>query len=284
MAEAIQDTFLYEFKLGTNTWRFTSNSLDVLDNTSARWTSCAISDDGVKQTGEAVTDELRVTAPTKIAPSQLFLLSPPKSDMALNIYRASVVPITDDQLQAGAIRNVINLRAIYAGEVVQASFPMRGTTVFTVETISATMKRDGLRLGWQRGCPHCVYDPVTCKVVKATHARAVTISSISGLVVTVTGTLETSLTGLTDIYNGGVLEFSHPIKGTEALAIESQAGQSLTMFGTVEGLYVGQSVTVYRGCRNDPASCIDFGNYPNYGGCPNLPGKSPFEGTSAPVF
>lgn len=283
MSEAIQDTFLYEFKLGSNTWRFTSNGFDVVDNLGHKWIACAISDDGVKQTGEAVTDELRVTAPQKIAPSQLFLLSPPKQAMPLNIYRASVVPLTDDQLDANVVRNVANLRAIYAGEIIQASFPMPGTTVFSVETLSATMRRQGLRLPYQRACPYCVYDPVTCGVSKAAHAYPVTIIAINGLNVTVFGTLETALTSA-NIYASGFLEFMHPIKGLESLTIEQQSGNVFTMFGSTEGLYVGMEVTAYRGCRNNKTSCKEFGNYLNYGGFEFLPGKSPFDGTSSPVF
>lgn len=281
MSDYIQETFLYEFVLGTNTWRFTSNAVDVVDVESAVWTACPISDDGVKQTGEAVTDALNVTAPQKIAPAQLFKLSTPGNVMALTIYRADVVPLTDDQIDAGlSQRQVILARAVYVGEIAQASFPSPEKVVFQCEAIGATMRRQGLRLGWMRQCPHTIYDPVTCKVNKAAHAVVATVAAISGITVVLSG-ISTPANGL---YNAGLMEFNHPVKGVESLTIESQSLLVFFMFGSVDGLYVGQSVTIYRGCNNTPASCQSFGNYPNYGGVPNLPGKSPFDGVNSPVF
>jgi hypothetical protein len=281
MSDYLQETFLYEFKLGSNTWRFTSNAVDCVDNSSHVWIACAISDDGVKQSGEAVTDALSITSPQRIAPAQMFMVTPSAREMAVNIYRADLVPLTSDQLDAQLPqRQVIGLRAVYAGEVAQANFPMPGRCVFACETISASMRREGLRLGWQRQCPYSLYDPVTCKVSKASHAVTVTITEINGFNVTVSG-LGSPPAGL---YNAGLFEYTHPVKGLEPLTIESQVGGVLTMFSPPDDLFVGMSVTVYRGCAKTPEACQSLSNYPNYGGVPNLPGKSPFNGINAPVF
>lgn len=282
MAEALQETFLYEFKLDANVWRFTSNAVDVVDTLGNLWVACAISDNGVKQTGEAITDELQVTTPQRIAPVQLFKFATPSRDVALNKFRASIVPLIEDQLVSNPTRQVTNVRATYAGEIEQCSFPMPGTAVFAVTTLSATMKRQGLRLGWQRQCPYCVYD-LSCTVPKPAHARTVTITSIVGFTVTVSGTLE--VTAQPNIYDGGIIEFQHPVKGIESLTIEAQTGAlQFLMFGSVEGLYVGMPITAYRGCRNDPTSCRDIGNYLQYGGHEHLPGQSPFDGVNSPIF
>jgi hypothetical protein len=54
------------------------------------------------------------------------------------------------------------------------------------------------------------------------------------------------------------------------------------MFNTAEGMYVGLVMNVFRGCRQTIASCQELNNYPNYGGIPDMPGRSPFDGN--PIF
>jgi hypothetical protein len=55
------------------------------------------------------------------------------------------------------------------------------------------------------------------------------------------------------------------------------------MFGLADGLYYGLAVNAYPGCNRTTTECVDkFDNLDNYGGVPDLPGKSPFDGD--PVF
>jgi hypothetical protein len=287
MADYLKYTFLYEFTLGSNIWRYTSNAEDVIDVDGFVWEATSISDDGVNQTGDATSDQLTLTASKDIVPARLFMYSPPAAVMDLRIARAEFadkVPTLGftgvDSTPDSRVIPVFNKRFRYTGEVSQCAFSNVGTAVFSVETISATMRRTGLRLLWMKQCPHTVYDPSTCKANKAANEVVATIDAINGLTLTVS-----AIAGAGNgFYNGGLLEFAHPIKGVEALAIEVQNGSSLIMFGSADGLYVGQQVSLYRGCDQTPAVCDSFGNYPNYGGVQTLPGKSPFDGTNSPVF
>lgn len=261
--EDAQPIFLYRFTLGARAWYYTSNATDVLTADGKLWTAAAISDDGVKQTGEAASDSLSIEAPTSIGPVQLFMGSPPSGSVGVTIFHKHA--------------SNVEVKVVYVGEISQVAFGTPGSASITCETLSATMRREGLRLGWQRSCPYALYDPVTCKVNKALFSETVKITAISGFNVTTT-----ALTGTK--YQGGFVEWVHPSKGTEFRAIESQSGNVLSIFGEVGEMYVGLEIKCYRGCNRSPTDCQSFSNYPNYGGVPAMPGKSPFDGTNSNPF
>lgn len=259
-----QPISLYLFTLGNRQWRYTSAAEDVTTFDGKVWRSASISDDGVKQTGEAVSDALNIQTSNDIAPVQLYMTSPSNEVMGVTIF----------MMQASETSPT----AVYVGEIAQINFSSPGGSTITCETLAASMRREGLRLPWQRACPYALYDPITCKVDKSLYAVACTIVSVDGMSITVDG-LGTPADG---DYDGGFIEWLHPVKGRDMLAIETHTGSTFLIFGSTVDLYAGLQITAYRGCRHDVDSCIAFGNYDNYGGVPNLPGKSPFDGD--PLF
>lgn len=285
MSDFISYTFLYEFTLADKVWRYTANSIDVLDLDGHTWEASAIADDGIKQTGETVSDALTLTSDIDIVPARLFMFAPPSKVMEVTIYRAPFndKPITDGftGTDTSPPPNTVQVgvkRAMYIGDVSQCSFPEPGKAVFTCQTMSASMRREGLRLPWQRQCPYAIYDTSTCKLNKYTWEIVATVVSISGnsiVVDTVGGNPSGHI-------NGGHIEYTHPVKGSETLAVESQTGTTILIFGSAAELWEGMAVKLYPGCNQTPARCQFFGNYLNYGGVPSLPGKSPFDGD--PVF
>jgi hypothetical protein len=258
---------LYEFMLENSVWRYNNSTKTIVTTNGYVWLPAAISDDGVRQGGEPVSDVTRITCSEEIGPAQLFKLSAPGGIMLVTIYAKQQE--ADDYITK------------YVGEVTQMAVSKPGVIVVSCDTFNATMNRTGLRLIWQRSCPHTVYDVVNCRVNPALHARDVTIIAINGLTVTVDSIAGTPEDGL---YGGGFLEFQHPVKGLDALAIEAQAGNQLLMFGSVDGLYLGMKLKAYRGCDQTASACISFGNYKNYGGIPHLPGTSPFDGIASALF
>lgn len=256
--------FMYAFTLGAATWRYTSGDKDLILG-GYKWLAAPISDDGVKLTGEAATDGLNITAPSSIAPVQMFVGTPPSQSILVRI----------SHYHEGDANEVL----CYFGEVQQVDQPEPGRAVISCDTISVSMQRDGLRLGWQRACPYALFDPITCRVDKTLFAIDVTITAIVNNLVTLTG-----LDGVADgDLNGGFMEWTHPVRGTEFRAIETQVGGTIAMFGLADGLYYGLKATVYPGCNRTTAACTTkFNNLDNYGGVPDMPGKSPFDGD--PVF
>lgn len=256
--------YLYAFTLGAATWRYTSSDADILLN-GFKWKAVAISDDGVKISGDASTDSLTITAPSNIAPVQLFSGTPPSSSIMVAIYHFHE---GDNQAVLG-----------YMGELLQVDFPQPGTATMSIDTLSVTMQRDGLRLGWQRTCPYALYDAGTCNLDKTPFAVPAQILETSPNTITVRG-LEAIADG---VMNGGFIEWTHPQRGTEFRGIETQVGQLLTMFGLADGLYYGLEIKVYPGCDRRADTCLNkFNNLDNFGGVPDMPGKSPFDGD--PVY
>lgn len=256
--------FLYSFTLGSAVWRYTSGDADVTLN-GYKWSAVPISDDGVKLTGEAQTDSITITAPNTIAPAQMFIGTPPSQAIMVGIYHFHE---GDDQAVLG-----------YVGELIQVGQPQPGTATLTCNAISASMQRDGLRLGWQRTCPYALYDTLTCKAPKGEHAITCKVFEIVGNNVTLSGLDDVA----DDTLAGGFIEWVDPSRGTEFRGIESQKGNTVGMFGLADGLYYGLELKAYPGCDRRASTCATkFNNLPNYGGIPDLPGKSPFDGD--PVF
>lgn len=252
---------LYRFTLGDTIWRYTSADED-LTIAGQTWKRVSISDDGIKQSGESVTDALSIEASISVGPAQIYMTSPPSRPIECAILT----------MHEGMAEPVV----AYLGDIIQVNYPMPGVARITVQTIQASMRRSGLRLSYQRSCPYALYDPVTCKVNKADFAQACTIQSIDGFTITATN-IGSAVDGR---YTGGILQWEHPIRGVQFVFVERHAGASLVIFGETADLFVGQIVTLYPGCARTTAACNSFSNIANYGGFPFMPGKSPFNGAS----
>lgn len=261
---------LYAFSLGAKTWRYTSADEDqttpnpVTGQPALKWKAVAIRDSGVKTTGDAGSDALTIDCDIRIAPAQMYLGVPPGSVFAVRIL----------EKHDGMVDTV----AVYAGEITQVTVPTPGQARITCETFAASLLREGLRLTYSRACPYAVYDEVTCRLPKTSQAVVLRVLDITAL----TLTLDAANAKADGFFNMGFIEWEDPIKGPTFRTIETHTGNTFTMFGRIDEIYAGLQVTAYPGCRNTPSACKAFGNYVNYGGFEDLPGKSPFDGT--PVF
>lgn len=258
-----QPIYLYRFSLNDRVWRYTSTDGDVVRGADT-WEALPISDDGPRQSGEPVQDALKITASTNTVPAQIYLDYPPARPMQVAIFATH----EDDT----------EITCIYVGEITQFDNSQIGTCTFTCETLSSTMQREGLRLGWQRNCPYALYDPVTCKVDKTAYAVTLTVTEIEGNLVMVPGLAAASARW----FAGGFVEWLDVVRGLERRGIEQHTGDQITMFGTADGIAVGTTLVLYPGCTRTTDSCATFNNLPNYGGVPALQGSSPFDGN--PVF
>jgi uncharacterized phage protein (TIGR02218 family) len=254
----------YRFTLGSAVWRYT-NADENLTIGGVTWKACAISDDGIRQSGEATSDSMTISAPNNIGPAAVFAVSAPASEISaeiLMLHEGMTVP-----------------NVAYVGDVVQVNFSTPNGCRITCQTISASMRRQGLRLGWQRTCPYMHYDPLTCKVPKASHAVQCTVQSVSGFQVTV------DISGYgNQVFAGGFAEWVHPVRGLHAITIEAQTGNLLVMFDDTSDMYPGLQITIYKGCARTEDACKTFNNILRYGGFSKMPGKSPYDGLNTPFF
>ncbi len=191
---------LYRFTLGSTVWRYTSADQDQLID-SYTWKAVAIEDSGVSQTGEISSDALSITASWTIGPAQVYMSAPPSEPIIverLGMHEGIAVPVVN-----------------YVGEILQVNFPTPGQVTISAHTLSATMRRSGLRLGWQRTCPYALYDPTTCKVNPSNHGIIARIESVDGFNL-VLSNLENDRN-----YQGGYFEWTHPTRGVQRTAIAS---------------------------------------------------------------
>ncbi len=259
----------YSFTLGNVTWRYTSAD-ENLSVGGHEWVAAAISDDGSKQTGETVNDITTIEAPNWIGPATVFMSGAPSKNVQVGIFTKH--------------EGDSELTVTYLGEITQINYPMPGRCRIACETLASTMEREGLRFGWQRTCTYSLYDPLNCKVDKAAWGVTFTVLSIDAFTLTV----DLATTRATDHFNGGFIEWAHPIRGSEFLPIDEHTqltgtpNARMVLFSDPGDLFVGATGTAYPGCNFTPANCQAFGNYDNYGGVPDMPGKSPFDGD--PVF
>lgn len=265
---------LYEFTFGSTVWRYTSASV-VVTAAGEQWLPASISDSGVRQTGEVVNDAMTIEAPQWIGPSQLFMSAAPSRDVRVRVF--------DKHEQSP------DLAVRYSGVITQVNWPSPVACSITCETLQATMKREGLRLSWQRSCPYALYDPVTCKVSKAAWEIPFFVLGVStfGVQVQMSGARAASAR-FNGYLDNGFIEWNHPLRGIEVIAVDTHSFSgtndihTLNLLSDPGELFPGASGKAYRGCSFTPASCQSFNNYENYGGIPDLPSKSPFDGN--PVF
>lgn len=197
--EAGRPIHFYRFTLGDTIWRYTSADEDLyVDGFS--WRSVPIEDSGVSQTGESSSDTLSITASWKIGPAQVYMSTPPSE--AIVVERLSQ--------HQGISELIVN----YVGEILQVNFPTPGQVVISAHTLSATMRRSGLRLGWQRTCPYALYDQTTCKVNPADFSVQAKVEAVNGFEIVLSG-LQAGVN-----YEGGYYEWTHPVRGTQRTGID----------------------------------------------------------------
>lgn len=161
---------LYQIERSTTTvWRYTSADRAITWG-GYTWEPLAISDDGVRMTGEASADEIKITLPYSTPVVQLYRVVPPSEEVFVTIYDY-------DAGEADAlVAWVGSISAMIAGEP--------GSATLACDSLSTSMRRDGLRLKYERACPHSVYDHM-CGVNKALYAMPVKVTAMDGVSITV---------------------------------------------------------------------------------------------------
>jgi uncharacterized phage protein (TIGR02218 family) len=264
--------FLYEFVQGVlpsngRGWFFNTSDRDIVYNHpvygNTTYVAEAISDGGVTISGGSEDNEITITVPFLNAVSQLFTATPPSTKVNVTI-RALHYGDTDAPIH-------------WMGTVSSRKVPQDGEAQLLCNAVIASFSVGGLRLCYERQCPHPLYSLTTCKAVKV---------PVSCVITALTGdsiTADNFATMSDGKFNGGYVEW--PIVGTlmESRSIDQHTGTTVTLLGSTDGLAVGMTITAFIGCDHSRQGCNDdHSNLPNYGGFAHMPGRSPFDGD--PVF
>lgn len=266
-----QPIALYKLKWGNTIWYYTSADEDIpFDDGDGlgvqNYEAVAISDDGLTQGGGARQSDLAVKAPYNLPVVSLFRGTAPSASVYLTVRRMHYGEAEAPVWWIGTIANVKR--------------PDDATAELLGLSVAASLRRSGLRLSWQRTCPHIVYDG-GCKVDPEDHVVLGTVTDKSGTSITVSG----DVVGDEERFVGGFVKWDAEGNSTfERRGIEATEGAGVfRLYGRPDRLDIGEEISLYPGCRHTTLACdTDFDNLGNYGGFEFLPGKSPFDGT--PVF
>lgn len=258
---------LYYFRWGAREWFYTSSDQPItygvdLNGDPAVYVPEAISDSGVLMGGELGSD-FTISLPRQNPVALLYRVTPPAGRLYVKVRRKHLQDAEAPLYWSGTITNVKPQDGAAAKMSCRASV--------------SGLKRTGLRLTWQRQCPHDLYGR-QCGVPIADWSFPYTISSVVGNVVTVTG----GTTQDVGFYSGGIIRWDTDGNGTmDYRMIEAHtAARVFTLFGRGDGLEAAMEVLLSPGCTRDisPTGCERFDNVDNYGGHLYMPGKSPFDG------
>ncbi|NHN78558.1 DUF2163 domain-containing protein [Azotobacter chroococcum] len=253
---------LYQFTRGTLAWRYASADRDIVHGTQT-FTALrgGIADSGVRQTGQTSPDTLKLTAPADLEVAQLYRGAAPSAAVSLTVFARHYG--VDDYL------------VIWAGEIRSVRWPALDRCEIQCSPLTERMEMQGLRLGWERNCPHALYS-LACGVNRDLYRIESSIQSMDGASLS-NGAFAAQPDGY---FTGGLVEWAIGGGEYERRGIEQHAGSSLTLLGGTSGLMLNQAIRVYPGCAQTTAACTVFNNLPNYGGIPHLAGESPFDGNN----
>lgn len=253
---------LYQFQRGPLKWGFTTADRNIIHQTiNFKSIEGGISDDGIRQTGNAQADTLNITLPAKTDVAQMYRVNAPGQPIAVTIF----------DLHYGDAGYLV----VWVGLIAGVKFKELTIAEIQCQTLEVTLERTGLRKTWSRTCPHTLYDNA-CKAQRVDYRVDTLIDRKDGVAVGVAA----AQAHPNGYYSGGYVEWTSQY-GLEQKGIESHVDDVLYLYGGTDDLSIGQSIAIYPGCDRTIQTCATkFSNVLNYGGCPYMPGKSPFDGTA----
>lgn len=258
------DARLYRFQIGSAVWFYNNSDRDVVWN-GVTWKRIQISDDGLKQKGEAVSDDFVISVEATIPLITLFNGTPPTNPIQVILF----------QLQYGD--NIAPI--MWVGYVSSVRYKDNVSADIVCNTQTAYLNRKGLRLSWSRACPHALYDQA-CGLDRAAWGEEAMVTGLGGNFFSYT---ITAPSGRADgRFRNGYVEWTVDNLFTHRRPIMEDNVLNAIVSGLTDGMTIGMLVTMYPGCERTPAACKTFDNLSNYGGFPMMPGRSPFDGN--PVF
>ncbi len=262
-AAAARPVRLYRFTRGTLAWRYCSADRDIVHQAQTfKALRGGIKDGGIRQTGQGSPDLLKLTAPADLEVAQLYRGAAPSSPIQLTVFARHYG--VDDYL------------VIWSGEIRSVKWPALDRCEISCSPLTERMEMQGLRLGWERNCPHALYS-TACGVDMNLYRVESTVQGMDGASIS-NGAFAAYPAGH---FTGGLVEWSIGGGEYERRGIEAHSGSTLTLLGGSGGLGLSQVIRVYPGCAQTVASCKNrFDNLANYGGIPHLAGKSPWDGSN----
>jgi uncharacterized phage protein (TIGR02218 family) len=253
---------LYRFVEGATVWTLTSGDASVTYN-SETYTPEAISRTEAESKGELAKSNIQVKLDIDNVMARRWLTEVIDAVVSLTLFSSDSG--TTISIWKGRLSSVK---------------PDTNTISLVFESIFTSLRRPGLRLKFQRNCPHSHYGR-GCGLNKESWDISGTVSAVTEITVVMP-----VAAGYADgHFTAGMIE----APDGSLRFITSHVGSTLTMIRKVQSILdqfalVGpgvMSLRIFPGCDRTPSTCLTkFNNLANNGACPFIPLKNPFGGTS----
>jgi uncharacterized phage protein (TIGR02218 family) len=245
---------LYRFVNGSSKYLYCSGT-DAVTWQAETYLPTPVGDEEIKQEGLLLLSEINIELPRDDALAALCLPAPPEGVIGVTIFEGHY----------GDNDFVV----LWLGRVSTVSWPDDQRVRFACESVSADLKRPGLRARYQRICRHALYTS-GCGVDPSGFEATGTAAAVSGTTITA-AVFGTQADGW---FIAGKIQAGDAVR-----MILTHAGTTITITAPITGLSVGDSFTAWAGCDHARGTCeTKFDNLDKYGGFPWLPRKNPFSG------
>lgn len=252
--ESSQPLELYQFVLGSETFRFTSSEDDLLVDSNT-WTAIPIYRGRLVQGADAERSSLSVSLPGVEAFPRKFIVTAPAARCSFSLYRyqRNESPSFDTQV------------LLYQGFVQSAKFTDDGHTAeLTIKALEAALGRNIPRFGYMGLCNHFLYDS-NCGVNPSSFDYTGEVTLVDGFDITVSG-----LSGAGLDFVGG---YARPTGENDFRTVYAQSGDVLTLNVPFANDQTGNNLQVFAGCDHlvDGDCALVFDNVERFGGFPWVP-------------
>lgn len=259
---------LFEFQYGDDDFlRYTDAENAVVLGLDT-YTPLAISHEKISSSGKMDDSTLSLNVPLNCPIAEVFRAYPPPRVVALTIRNGNVAN-PDDPV---SFADGENFPVAWIGTVDEGS-RSGPVTKLTGSTAAQSLNGPGLRMNYQRPCPHALYWG-RCGASKAAATESGTVAAASGVRVT----LEPGWEGAREqqSFVGGMVEWTTDL-GTESRSIRRvDSGDVLVLAGPVGDLASSDTVSVVLGCRHNVEDCENLHDViQDYGGHPWIPTENP---------
>lgn len=257
--EAGNPVELYEFNVGSATFRYTSSGTQITAG-GLTYLPENIKKGRLARSNTDREDRVQIALPTSNIFASQFLLIAPGKQVSLTIRRTH----RDDP--DGEVKT------IFKGFIHGISFPDNGRkAVFTAFSITSARARQMPRFNYANLCGNSVFD-TNCKVSEASYTHSLTVAGVNNEILTVSGA---GVLG-TDYFENGFVEYDGEFR-----LIMAQGGtgnNDLTLHVPFQTSPLGLALDFRAGCKHRLSEDCDtkFSNAINYAGFKFVPTKNPF--------
>lgn len=245
-ADSSSPVELYRFVYGPTTWYFTSAD-EVYNYIINDYVPANLKRGKITQSNEGVRNDLNIATTIDFPIVELFRPGLPKNSVQLEIYRTHL----QDPDQEVVL--------FWSGVVLKSEEQQFNATLICRPSLGL-IKGQLLRPTFQRKCNHTIYDDF-CTLNRTALETLQQVAGGSGTSLTVTGTFT----------DGDLIGGSLRNAVGDLVMITDNVGGAITLFNSLEGTDVGDSVRIAPGCQQSDVRCKALLNYDNYLGFKDVP-------------